>query len=176
VKFFWRVAGVCGLVGCVSCASGPPKFFGQVESKPIWIFVHVSKAAGQTDELGGTAAIVDGLVEGLEARGFKTRLYTRDDDVVPPPRIEVWVEKWGDPGRSTRGAGEALKWINPVAGIAVGLANQGGYSVIFRAYREGDDKPVLLERRSGSIGGTSPEASANAGHAVASGVLKKTFE
>jgi hypothetical protein len=138
--------------------------------------VHVSKEAGQTDELGGTAAIVDGLVEGLEARGFKTRLYTRDDDVVPPPRIEVWVEKWEDSGRSTRGAGEGLGWLNPIAGVAVSASNQGRYSVIFRAYREGDDKPVLLERRSGTIGGTSPEASANTGHAVASGVLQKTLE
>lgn len=170
---FW---GAVGPLVLLSCASGPPKFFGQPVNRPISVFVHVSKEAGETDELGGTAAIVDTLVEGLEERGFRTQLFTREDDKAPAPRIEVWVEQWDDGSRSGRGAGEGLSYLAPIGGAVVSALNRGGYVVVFRAYREDEETPALQERQTGSVGGSSPEASADTGRSLAREILSKTFQ
>jgi hypothetical protein len=172
----FRLWGALGPLLALCCASGPPKFFGQPVNKPISIFVHVSKEAGETDELGGTAAIVDTLVEGFEERGFRTQLYTREDDKAPPPRIEVWVEQWDDGSRSGRGAGEGLSYLAPIGGAIVSALNRGGYVVVFRAYRENEEEPAFQERQEGSVGGSSPEASADTGRSLARELLSKTLQ
>jgi hypothetical protein len=98
--------------------------------------------------LPAAAALVEKVVEGLTERGVDNQLFAADDDHPPAPRIELWVEKWdiGDRG-SRAGAGFAF-------GVLGQAATAGGYSVVCRIYRDGDEAPAFVRRYSGAILGT----------------------
>jgi hypothetical protein len=159
------------LVGA-ACASSPPLLLGQPIKKEVAILVHVSKAVAHTDELGGTAAMVEALSEGLSERGVRNQVYAADDDHPGTPRIEIVVEKF-DPGDAeSRRVGAAFG----VIGSAAAMAGDGsGYDVVVRFYRDGDAQPSCQRRFKGGIGGTDVSASSDAGDSVGSSILSQAL-
>ncbi|HET9930000.1 MAG TPA: hypothetical protein VFQ35_04900, partial [Polyangiaceae bacterium] len=66
-------------LAAVSCVSKPNNLFlGQPVSTPMSVHLHVSADAGETDELGGTAALIEAVTHELDERGIQNRLYTSD--------------------------------------------------------------------------------------------------
>jgi hypothetical protein len=153
----------------VACASGPPKLAGQPIRRPIAVLVRVSAEAARTDELGGTAGIVDAVERGLAERGVRYQLFTADDDHPPAPRIEIWVQRWdaGDRGERT-GVGIAF-------GVLGQLAAAGDYVVVLRVYRDGEARAAVQQTYQGSILGTDEDASLSKGESVGGVILDEVF-
>jgi hypothetical protein len=156
-------------VSGLACASGPPKLVGQPITKPIAVLVRVSDEAAKTDELGGTAGVVEAVSNGLSERGVPNQIFAADDDNPPAPRIEIWVEKW-DAGHRGERAGASF-----VFGVVGQAATAGGYAVVCRIYRSGETKPAFTRRYSGIILGTSETASADRGESVGEAILRDSL-
>jgi hypothetical protein len=112
-----------------ACASEPPMLRGQPIRKPVAILVRISDEAARTDQLAGTATLVETVSTGLSNRGVQNQIFAADDDNPPPPRIELWIEKW-DAGAPGERATASL-----VAGLIGELATIGKYAVVCRIYR-----------------------------------------
>jgi hypothetical protein len=170
------VALLLGLAA-VSCVSKPNNLFlGEPVNTPISVHLHVSAAAGETDELGGTAALVESVTHELEERRIQHRLYTSDDDHPPTPLIEIWVEKW-DPGNRGARAGVAAAGgiVSPFAGLVGFGALSGNFLVVSRLFRGGDRDPVAVLGYAGSIGSASETGSMNKGESVGSIIVDDAF-
>jgi hypothetical protein len=170
VGFLMRRRCLAALVASamLACASGPPRLAGQPIRKPLAVLVRVSADAAKTDELGGTAGIVDAVERGLAERGVRYQLFAADDDRPPAPRIEIWVQKWDAGDRGERlGVGVAF-------GL-VGLLAAGGYVVVLRVYRDGEAIPAVEETYRGSILGTDEDASISKGESVGEDILDDAF-
>jgi hypothetical protein len=162
---FARQAPSMLAAAALACASGPPLLLGQPITKEVSVFVHVSKEAAHTDELGGIAGLVEKVTDGLSQRGVKHQLFAADDEHPHAPMIEIWVLKWDQGDRESRAE----------AGAAFGLIGQGltagGYEVVSRVYRDGDTKPSCEYRYKGSIFGNDEAASSSQGESVGSSIL-----
>jgi hypothetical protein len=133
---------------------------GQRITQPLALVLRVSKAAGDQNDLGGTAAMIETLVEQLKKQGVESRIFAGPDDHPPPPRIEIQVEEWSVGERGERaGAGFLL---GPIATAATA----GKYSVLFMVYRQGDQQPVHTQRYAGSIWSSSETASTGVGESL----------
>lgn len=138
----------------------PPQLMGQRITRPVALVLHVSKEAGAQDDFGGTAAMIEALVQRLKENGVESRVFAGPDDHPPPPRIEIYVEQWSVGDRGERaGAGFLL---GPIGSVAT----SGTYSVVFSVYREGDQRPVHTQRYAGSIFSSAETASASLGESL----------
>lgn len=147
---------------------------GQPVRRPIAVVVRVSDQAAKTDDMGGTAALVETLTAGLEERGLRTQLFMREDDNPPGPRIEVNIEKW-DPGDLQRRTGAALATaVTPFGGFAA-IGAAGAYSVLCTIVREGESRPALQRRYSSQMFGVTGSSSTNNGEMVANSILGDAF-
>jgi hypothetical protein len=169
------LVGAVGLAA-FSCVPRQSKLVGQPVSKPISVFLHVSKDANETDELGGTAALIEAVTQGIEERGFQYRLYTSDDDRPPAPRIEVWVERWDPSNRGARaGAATGGVLLAPAVGAVLLIALSGTIVVASRLFRDGDVEPAAVLGYTGSITSSSEMASVRKGSSVGSAIVDDAF-
>lgn len=169
--------GLAAGLAAFSCVHRPSNLLlGQPVQKPVSVFLHVSKEAGETDELGGTAAVVEAVTKGLEERGIQSRLYTSDHDHPPTPRIEVWVEKWDPGNRGARsGASAAGVLVSPIAGAILHAGLSGNFMVASRLFRDGDTEPSAVLGYAGSISSSSDTASIDKGTSVGSTIVDDAF-
>lgn len=167
-----RLSSVAIALLGAACASGPPLLLGQPIKKEVAILVHVSKAAAHTDELGGTAAMVEALSNGLSERGVRNQVYAADDDHPGTPRIEIMVETFDLGDVEGRRVGGAFG----VIGTAVAMAEGGGgYEVVVKFYRDGDEQPACQRKFTGEISATDMSAAADAGDSVGSSILSQAL-
>ena len=165
-------------IAALSCAARQaPALIGQPIRKPVALLVRVSDEAVKTDELGGTATLVETITSGLAERGVQTEIFAADDDHPPAPRIEVWVEKWDVGNRGQRAATRVTGDAATVAtaglpgGTLVAWAMAGRYDVVCRIYRDGETQPAFVERYRGRIAGTDAEASVDKGESVGEAIV-----
>lgn len=162
----------------VACASREPvALVGQPVRKPVAVLVRVSDEAAATDALGGTAALVDAVTQQLAERGVRSEIFAADGDNPPPPRIEIWVERWNDRSAATRAGtllGTSAVAVASVAAVGFGfvmIAPLGEYSVWSRVFRKGETAPALVRHYSGAMGTTSGDASAREGESVGADIV-----
>src|SRR5262245_64111944 len=122
---------------------------GMPVGNPNAIHLHVSAEAGETDELGGTAAIIDAVSAGLDERGLRYRLYTSDEDRPHPPLIDIRVERWNPGDRTLHGAAEGAGFLSPIAQAAMSEASAGGFVVFSRLVQDGEQEPRAIFMYSG---------------------------
>jgi hypothetical protein len=154
----------------LGCATRPPMLRGQSIKKPIAVLLRVSEEVGETDDLGGTATLVDAVAGGLTDRGLQYQLFTAKDDNPPTPRIEIWVEKW-DTGDRAKRAGATFMF-----GVVGQVATAGGYSVVCKIFRDGEVEPASVFGYSGSIMDTDESASTSNGSAVGNSIVGDAFK
>jgi hypothetical protein len=124
--------------------------------------------------MGGTAALVETLIAGLEERGLRSQLFMHDADNPPGPRIEVSIETW-DPGdQKRRTAAAAATVLVPLASFAQ-IGAEGKYSVLCTIVREGESQPAHQRRHSGLMFGITGSSSTSNGELVASSILGDAF-
>jgi hypothetical protein len=145
------------------------------------VLVRVSDAAADSDDFGGTAAIVETITDGLVERGVANEIFAADDDNPPAPRIEVWVEHWDAGNRGKRAVTSlaadtaGIHALGVAGGGLVGaLAMSGGYLVVSKIYPEGGSQPYVC-RYSGKIMSREAEASTDKGESVGTAILEDAF-
>ena len=178
--------GLVVLFGVVtsSCASqSAPKLVGQPIKKEVALLVRVSDAAAETDDLGGTAGLVDGVTESLGELRVENQVFAADDDHPPAPRIELWVERWDAGDRKERtGATLATEGIGtagavvPGLGVVGALFTAGGYSVLCKVYTKDGARPARVHRYSGMLIDSDPEVSARLGERVGRAIVADAFD
>jgi hypothetical protein len=170
-------------VAAASCAPrGKLKLVGQPVPREVAVLVRVSDDAAETDDLGGTAALVESMTDGLARRGVHSQIFAADGDHPPAPRIELWVEAWDTGDRSERAgamvaaetAGAAM--AVPGLGLVALFLEAGNYSVVCRVFLRDGEPPALARRYTGSMATTDADTSVQEGEQLAWRILGDAFQ
>ena len=163
-------------LGCAAPAREPVREPAMLAGKPVAgqvsVVLRVSAAANETDDLGGTAALVEAVTDGLTDARIPYKLFLGADDHPPPPRIELEVERWNAGDRAARGGAHAAVTApgTPLGGLT-DLALAGGYEVLCKIYLPEDFDPTFSQRYTGSIMDSSESGSASNGRALGQKIL-----
>lgn len=153
------------LVAGPGCASGPPALAGQPIRKPIAVLVRVSAEAAKTDELGGTAGIVDAVERELASRGIRHQVFAGTTIALPRRESRSGCRD------GMLGTGASV-WER-----ASSLALPGTWPLLEATswccgvYRNGEVTPALERSYAGSILGTDEDASLSEGESVGESIV-----
>jgi hypothetical protein len=146
----------------VACGAGSAKLLGVPVHRPVGLIIRATPAVAAKADRRGMRDMADALVGAMKEKGISSYV-AEEGQVVPAPRIDLFITRWEAPGGKRMSSATASYFLG-VVGTAELIAHAHDVELECTVTREGEATPVGKHA-----------FFAESGEAVASDIVSRVF-